>query len=202
MLVPVTANSLLKQASALFDDESNGLAREAAQAWRAGFASGTEWMQQALGLMRGEPLPATVRNFNVLGSIKYGLASVVALLPVAAALAFRLPVLVVLAVPAFYAVEVQLVFLFPLAIDGSRHPFRESRQWAVRAGGTVAAMRVVMTLAATMLFGGFVGRGFVRSWCLGCLAVCLWYESLRRACIQSVQPAESDSVGIEARSVR
>jgi hypothetical protein len=24
-----------------------------------------------------------------------------------------------------------------------------------------------------------VGRGFVRCWCLGCLAVCLWYEDLR-----------------------
>jgi predicted MPP superfamily phosphohydrolase len=30
-----------------------------------------------------------------------------------------------------------------------------------------------------MLFGGLVGRGFLRCWCLGCLAVCLWYEDLR-----------------------
>src|SRR5262249_37135522 len=28
------------------------------------------------------------------------------------------------------------------------------------------------------LFGGLAGRGFLRSWCLGCLAVCLWYEDL------------------------
>ena len=42
-------------------------------------------------------------------------------------------------------------------------------------------MRVVLALAFTMLFGGLVGRGFLRSWCLGCLAVCLWYEDLRNA---------------------
>jgi predicted MPP superfamily phosphohydrolase len=40
-------------------------------------------------------------------------------------------------------------------------------------------MRVVVPLAWTMLLGGLRGRGFLRSWCLGCLAVCLWYESLR-----------------------
>ena len=40
-------------------------------------------------------------------------------------------------------------------------------------------MATVMPLAAVMLAGGFLGRGFVRSWCLGCLAVCLWYEHLR-----------------------
>jgi hypothetical protein len=39
----------------------------------------------------------------------------------------------------------------------------------------------VIPLAAVMLFGGVVGRGFVRSWCLGCLAVVVWYEDLRRA---------------------
>ncbi len=35
-----------------------------------------------------------------------------------------------------------------------------------------------MPLACTMLFGGLAGRGFLRSWCLGCLAVCIWYEGL------------------------
>jgi predicted MPP superfamily phosphohydrolase len=39
-------------------------------------------------------------------------------------------------------------------------------------------MRVVLPLACTMLFGGLAGRGFLRSWCLGCLAICIWYEDL------------------------
>ena len=51
----------------------------------------------------------------------------------------------------------------------------------MRAGGTLAVMAVVLPVAAVMLFGGFARQGFVRSWCLGCLAVCIWYEDLRGA---------------------
>jgi hypothetical protein len=57
--------------------------------------------------------------------------------------------------------------------------FRTSRRWTRKAGGTVAVMIIVIQLAAVMIFGGFVGHGFVRSWALGCLAVVLWYEYLR-----------------------
>jgi hypothetical protein len=39
-----------------------------------------------------------------------------------------------------------------------------------------------------MLLGGLAGRGFVRSWCLGCLAVCLWYEDLRTDPPPAVEP--------------
>ncbi|AKG24470.1 hypothetical protein IJ00_05565 [Calothrix sp. 336/3] len=73
-----------------------------------------------------------------------------------------------------------MVFLFPIAIDGYPHPFRESRKLTKKAGGTLAAMKVVMVLAAVMIFGGFCGQGFIRSWCLGCLAVVLWYEKLQQ----------------------
>ena len=202
MLVSVTAKSLLDQAATLFDDELKGLAREAPQAWRDGFASGGQWMHRSLEILRGKSLPMPARKFNVLGSIKYCLAIGAALVPVIAGLVFHWHFLVVLAVPAFYAVEVQMVFLFPVVIDGSRYAFRESRQWTVRAGGTLAVMRVVLALATTMLFGGFVGRGFVRSWCLGCLAVCIWYESLRQACIRSCSTLENnESTAVEVRSV-
>ena len=40
-------------------------------------------------------------------------------------------------------------------------------------------MLTVIRLASVMLFGGFLGGGFLRSWCLGCLAVAVWYEELR-----------------------
>ena len=89
------------------------------------------------------------------------------------------PALAVFAVPLFYAAEAQCVFLVPLALDGHARPFRTARAWTVRAGGTLRVMAAVMPVAATMLFGGFVGRGFLRSWCLGCLAICVWYEDLR-----------------------
>src|SRR5207244_13154886 len=49
-----------------------------------------------------------------------------------------------------------------------------------RAGGTLKIMKVVLPLAATMILGGFFGRGFIRSWCLGCLAILIWYERLRK----------------------
>ncbi|MBZ4417780.1 hypothetical protein K8638_14910 [Myxococcus sp. RHST-1-4] len=84
-----------------------------------------------------------------------------------------------LAVPAFYAVEVQGLFLFPLALDGVAHPWRGSRRLLLEAGGTLSAVGTVLVLAAVMLFGGLAGRGWIRCWCLGCLAVVLWYEELR-----------------------
>jgi hypothetical protein len=93
-----------------------------------------------------------------------------------------------LAAAIFYAVEAQMVFLFHLALDGSARPFADARCWTRRAGGTVAVMRVVVPLACTMLFGGLAGRGFLRSWCLGCLAVCLWYEDLRNNPPPDCQP--------------
>jgi predicted phosphodiesterase len=111
--------------------------------------------------------------------VKYTFAGVVAALPVVAALGFGWHWLALLSIPGFYAIEAQMVFLFPLALDGATRPLASSRAWTVRAGGTVAVMCVVLPLALTMLGGGFVGRGFVRSWCLGCLAVCVWYEDLR-----------------------
>ena len=74
-----------------------------------------------------------------------------------------------------------MVFLFPLALDGYSSLFRESRRWTIKAGGTVRVMLIVMRLALVMLFGGFLGGGFLRSWALGCLSVVLWYEQVKHA---------------------
>jgi hypothetical protein len=177
----VTARDLLRQARQVYDDPHPALAHAASGAWRTGFASGGHWMALALGQLRGTPPPGSGHALNVLGCVKYGLASVAALPGVVLALLLSQPLALLLCVPLFYAVEAQMVFLFPLVLDGSEQPFRAARQWTRRAGGTLAVMAIVLPLAATMLFGGFVGQGFVRSWCLGCLAVCLWYETLRRA---------------------
>ncbi|MBK9388360.1 MAG: hypothetical protein IPN34_26365 [Planctomycetes bacterium] len=72
-----------------------------------------------------------------------------------------------------------MVFAFPLALDGVARPLRASHRLVNANHGVWEATAVVMPLAAAMLVGGFLGRGFVRSWCLGCLAVLLWYESAR-----------------------
>jgi hypothetical protein len=177
----VRARDLLRQARQLYDDPVTHLAAAVPRGWQVGFAAGGAWMRQVLAHLRGTDLAGSTRRFNRLGVLKYGLASTAALAVIAAAWWVEQPLLALLVVPAFYAVEAQMVFLFPLALDGSAALLRESRAMTVQAGGTLAVMRTVLPLAAVMLGGGFVGGGFVRSWCLGCLAVCLWYEQVRRA---------------------
>ena len=95
-------------------------------------------MGQWLGHLRHQP-PFQAGLLNRLGAVKYGLALSVAAL--AGGLAFWTQPLgaAPLALAAFYCVEAQMVFLFPLALDGASRPFRESRQWTVRAGDTVRA---------------------------------------------------------------
>jgi hypothetical protein len=180
------ARDLLRSARALYDDPTTGLAAAAQGAWRGGFASGGEWMRLALGRLRGACPTGATRGFHALGATKYGLASSAALACVAVAWLLEQPWLLLLVVPAFYAVEAQMVFLFHLVLDKTPAPYRDARALTVRAGGTVTVMGTVLPLAAVMLFGGFLGQGFVRSWCLGCLAVCLWYERVRPVRDQAV----------------
>jgi hypothetical protein len=181
MAEPVRVRALLRRARDVLDDPVCPLAPATRGVWRGLFTSGGRWMQLALAHLRGRPLSAPVPGLNSLGAVKYALAGVPALLVAASALVLSVWPLLILAPVAFYAVEAQMVFLFPLALDGAPRPFREARRWTARAGGTVAVMAVVLPLAAVMLLGGFARHGFVRCWCLGCLAVCLWYEDLRTA---------------------
>jgi predicted MPP superfamily phosphohydrolase len=175
----VRVSDLLAQAAQWYDAPGSPLRAAAASAALGGFASGAQWMRLALETLRGRPCPPTAFNYQRLGLTKYGLAGGIALLWAVAACAGRVPWFVPLAAVAFYAIEAQMVFLFPVALDGSARPFGAAWRWTRRAGGTVAVMWVVVPLACTMLFGGLAGRGFLRSWCLGCLAVCLWYEDVR-----------------------
>jgi hypothetical protein len=177
----ISARCLLVRAAEIYDAPDSRLRELAPAASRRGFASGAEWMGQALRELRGLTARETVPsrpNFHWLGFLKYALATGAALAWASAVWALAMPLLVPAAILVFYAVEAQMVFLFPLALDGSTRPFRDAWRWTRRAGGTAAVMRIVLPLAGTMLGCGLVGRGFVRSWCLGCLAVCIWYEVL------------------------
>jgi len=186
MFETISARRLLTQAAGLFDSPDNWLASSGRTAWRTGFASGGRWMREALELLRKQPVAGSVVDLNRLGILKYVLACSAAFVWLLVVMYWRRPLLAVFGVPVFYLVEAQMVFLFPLALDGSPHPFRDARRWTRQAGGTVAVLRVILPVAAMMLFGGLLGRGFVRSWCLGCLAVCIWYERLRQ--LPSPQP--------------
>ncbi len=178
------ARRLLRRSAELYDGPDSGLRDGApAAAWGL-FASGARWMQRALEHIRGQPLAGPRFSLNVLGLLKYTPASLGALICLSVAWWLEQWWWALMAIPVFYAIEVQMVFLFPVALDGSPQPFRAAWSWTRRAGGTIVAMMIVLPLVAVMLFGGFFGRGFVRCWCLGCLAVCLWYEELR---IQAVR---------------
>jgi hypothetical protein len=178
---PPSAALLLAGARELYDDPALPFAHAAQQdAWKSGFASGAGWMRLVLCHLRGTTPVAGQAAFQKLGVVKYGLSAMCALLFLSVVIRTHAWALLPGVVLIFYAVEAQMVFLFPLALDGYANPIRESLAWTRAAGGTIPVMLTVMQLAAVMLFGGFFGRGFVRSWCLGCLAVLLWYEALRR----------------------
>jgi hypothetical protein len=170
---------LLRTAAEIYDEPSHGLRQASRAALWTGFGGGAAWMRSAMGVVRGNA-PIGRASPEWLGACKYALAGVAAL--IAWALLWRLPVLAAIAaILAFYSVEGHMVFVFPLALDGEPAPIVASHRLVARTLPPERAMARVMRIAATMLFGGFMGQGFVRSWCLGCLAVVLWYEDARHA---------------------
>jgi hypothetical protein len=176
----VSAKKLLQQAAALYDDRESPLAQQAKYAWKGGFYSGAAWMELVLSQLRGQPQRSVPQCLQGFGILKYTLTTIAALIVLAIAIATQIYPFILLCIPAFYAVEVQMVFLFPITLDRFPHPFRTSLQWTQYAGGTITAMRIVLVLAVVMLLGGLFGKGFIRCWCLGCLAVVLWYEQIRK----------------------
>ena len=174
-----TAMQLLARAAAIYDAPGSPLRPAVLAARRSGFQSGAQWMALAMGTIRRQAPAPVALIYQRLGITKYAMSFAAAGICALLAMALGKPWLGWIGVLAFYMVEAQMVFIFPLALDGTDHLFRESRRWTVRAGGTRPIMHIVLPLATTMIFGGFFGRGFQRSWCLGCLAVCIWYEDLR-----------------------
>lgn len=170
MSEPITAQRLLREADAQLH---GALLAEARAVATTGFAGGGAWMARALG---GGHLGGARATY--LGVVKYGLASCAALLAAAALWSSAGPLVVLPAVLAFYAVEAQMVFLFPVAIRGSSTPFRDAFRLTRAAGGTLAVMTVVLPIAATMLFGAPFRGGFVRAWTLGCLAIVLYFRAV------------------------
>ena len=179
LLTQPTWSTLLSRAAAVYDEPNSPLPRAARDAAGNGFRGGAQWMATALSTLRGRDVVLHQASFTRLGIAKYALASAAAILVAGALGILRLWPLVPLAVLAFYVVEVQMLFVFPLAIDGHHRPFRESRRLMLRLAGTARAVGTVLPIAVCMLLGGFLGRGFVRCWCLGCLAICIWYEDAR-----------------------
>jgi hypothetical protein len=116
---------VLARAAEEYDAPGSRLRAAAAGAASGGFTSGARWMRLALEALRSRPCPPMAFNYQRLGLIKYGLATGAALLWTVLACAYHVPWLVPLAAVAFYAVEAQMVFLFPwrwTAIPGRSPP--------------------------------------------------------------------------------
>ncbi len=121
-------------------------------------------------------------RFLAMGLRKYGLcvcaAGGAALASVASGVGISSTI--ALALLAFYVVEARRVFDFPAAIDYGRRAGIASRALHRRAGGTITILTRVLPIAGFMLVG-WLAKGRPRwSFAVGCMAVILWYESVRR----------------------
>ena len=171
--------SLLGEATRRFD--ATPRLRDGAPAViRLGFDGAARWTAEALAELRGATVRRLPKGAVRLGVIKYGLATGAALTVLAAAFVLGRPLLIPGVVVAFYLVESTAAFVFPAFADGDHTPFATSRRLVRESGGLVLVASRMIAIAVSMVLGGFFGRGFVRSWCIGCLAVVLWYERLTR----------------------
>ncbi|CAN5749705.1 hypothetical protein BH09MYX1_BH09MYX1_08020 [soil metagenome] len=143
---------------------------------RTGFDGGARWIARAMGRALSD---GDARRAGRLGALKYATALGVAGGGAAVACRVHVIVAMVVFVGAFYAVEVQGLFLFPLVALGERAPWRRSRALVAKGGGTLRAVVRVLPIAAYMIFAGPF-RGFTRAWCEGCLAVMGWFAAARR----------------------
>lgn len=188
------ARTLLVQAQLLHDRPGSSLPAAARRAASAGFEGGGAWMARALAEIRQRDDTCLVDErlpFARIGITKYALAVLGAIAAgwPATALSGNFWIGIVAAAVGFYLVEVQMVFAFPAAIDGATDPLRRSRRLVSVAGGTIPCFFTVVRIAAFMLFGWMTGGGPLRAWCVGCLAVCLWYEEARSIGGRSDAPA-------------
>jgi len=137
------------------------------------FTNGAQWMLSCLNHIRNKDarLPKDVA-FEYYGWTKYLLCSFVAILPL-----FLSYWLAPISILLFYLVEVQLLFLFPLLIDGNKKSFKNSRLFTKKIG-VFRAMMVVMRIALYMLYGLCRKKDHLGNWYAGCLAVLILYEKI------------------------
>ena len=145
-----------------------------------GFTGGGAWMAAALSATRNRRVVSRESRFLALGLRKYGLSLLAAGSAAACSLALGSAAAIALGLFAFYAVEARHVFDFPAAIDYGRRARTASRALHRRAGGSITILTRLLPIAAFMLFGWLANGRPRANFVLGCMAVILWYESLRK----------------------
>lgn len=174
--------------SALGEDSNTlGLIWGGPQAW-------AEWMGGKIQENRRIPSLTLDRSFGRYLALKYLFALSAAALTAGATQRLSGSVLLTSFgfLLAFYAAEVQLLFLFPLLLTGCETPIRSSVQLTRAAGGTFHAIRGVLPIALWMVLGWLtvlannlkngqklnLTRAMTQSWCVGCLSIVFWYLQL------------------------
>jgi hypothetical protein len=145
------------------------------------FSTGGRWMFHWMQILQFNEKRTLQQgtNFAFYGVLKYAISGAVFLI----ALFFLWPlgwIYAPLSIVGFYVAEVQLMFLFPLLIDRSPAPLRESMAMT-RKIGTIKAVWVILPIGIFMLLGLFHWKKPFKHWYLGCLAVVIWYILERKA---------------------
>lgn len=133
-----------------------------------------------MATLRGRPLRSRATAFARLGTTKYAKCAAAAVGAFLATAPWGIACALAATVLAFYAVEARSVFVFPAAIEFGRRGPAAARALHRRAGGTITVMTRVLPIAAFMVFGWIANGRPRRNFAVGCLAVVLWSESLRR----------------------
>lgn len=175
------ATELIRRSQGLFDADPRSPQIPRRLGSSGVFDQGAAWMWTRLQAMRGKSADMANVDFQRLGTAKYALCLCAMAACLCAYATWRQPLILIAAPLMFYLAESQMVFLFPVALDRSSRPFHDSACLTREAGGILHVTFVVIPIALSMLLGGFVGRGFARSWCVGCLAILVWYEEVRHA---------------------
>jgi len=156
-------------------DSSEMLQKESLHAYKGGFPSAVKWMRLALQILRSKEIPERNIPYSFLGFIKYGLAGFTFILYIIFIIHIKYYIFLPFAIVLFYGIEVQFLFLFPLAIDGISKPIYHSLNCKVK-GGRFASIFGVIVIAIFMISGILPQKSFFRNWSVGCIAVLIWYE--------------------------
>ena len=139
------------------------------------FSTGGKWMFHRMQMLQFDEkrIVQQLPNFAFYGLFKYALSGAAFLL--ALWLLWSLGwQYTPLSIVCFYIVEVQWMFLFPLLIDQSPAPLRESIAMT-RNIRTINAVWVILPIGVFMLLGLFYWKNPLKHWYLGCLAVVIGY---------------------------
>ena len=137
------------------------------------FSKGGCWMAEQMGIENLDD--KTKRDFNIYGIIKYGLSITVAVLVLILMFPLHIPFAIMLAILAFYIVEVHFLFLFPLLIDRVKSPFVTSIKITYSLG-FIECLIFTMVIAIYMIVGLFNTFYPLKNWYTGCLVIVLWYQ--------------------------